>query len=197
MCATEKLMDYFHTHSDATIRYFSSQMQLHIHSYALYLSVYKYRSRVGGHFFLSENFDPSSPIKHNGGVLVVAAILKNVVAYTAEAELGGLFINAKEGEVIKNMLEEMGHPQKPTSMHTYNSTATVIINETVKQHRSKATDMRFCWVRDRCKQEHFLVYWSLGKYNMGDYHTRFHTPSYQKKEMPMHLHIEAPQKYIL
>ena len=43
--------------------------------------------------------------------MVVAAILKNVMAFTANAELGGLFINAKEGEVLRNALEEMGHTQ--------------------------------------------------------------------------------------
>ena len=31
MQATKNLMDYCHTHSDATIRYCASQMQLHIH----------------------------------------------------------------------------------------------------------------------------------------------------------------------
>ena len=32
MQATKNLMDYFHTHSDAKIRYCASQMQLHIQS---------------------------------------------------------------------------------------------------------------------------------------------------------------------
>ena len=77
ICATEKLMDCCHTHSDETILYCSSQMQLHIHSDASYLSVSKARIRVGGHFFLSDHFDPNSPTKHNVAVLVVASILKN------------------------------------------------------------------------------------------------------------------------
>ena len=66
-------------------------------------------------------------------------------------------------------------------MQTDNSTASVIINETVKQCRSKSIDMRFYWVRDRCKQKHFLIYWAPVKYNMGDYHTntKFHSPPYQ------------------
>ena len=59
MYATEKLMDYCHTHSDKKIRYWSSQMQLHIHSNVLYLSASEARRRVGGHFFLSYHFDPS------------------------------------------------------------------------------------------------------------------------------------------
>ena len=94
-------------------------------------------------------FDTSSPTKHNGTLLVVADILKNDMAFIAEAELGGLFINDKEGEVIRNTLEEMVHTQHPTPMQTDNSTAYVIINEMVKQRRYKAIDMRFYWVRDR------------------------------------------------
>ena len=164
-------------------------MQLHIHSDVSYLSVSKAIIRAGGHFFLSDNFDPKSPTKYNGSVLLVAAILKNVMASAAEAELGGLLVNAKDGEVIRNTLEEMGHPQQPKPMQTDNSTTSGIINETVKQRRSKAIDMRFYWVRDRCKQNQFLVYCPPGKYNMGDYHTKFHPPSHYKKKTPLHVHI--------
>ena len=85
MQATKKLMDYCHTHSDAKIRYCASQMQLHIHSDTSYLSASKARRRVGGHFFLSENFNPTSQTKHNGAILVVASILKNVMDSAAEA----------------------------------------------------------------------------------------------------------------
>ena len=56
---TEKLMDYCHTYSDAPIRYCANQMQLHIHRDASYLSVSKARSRVGGHYYLSDHFDLS------------------------------------------------------------------------------------------------------------------------------------------
>ena len=56
--------------------------------------------------------------------------------------------------------------------------------------------MCFYWVQDRCNQKHFLVYWKPGKYNMGDYHTKFHFPSYQKKERPLHVHTESSPKYI-
>ena len=84
---------------------------------------------------------------------MVAAILKHMMASAAEAELGGLFINAKEGEVLRTSLEEMGHPEEPTPMQTDNSAASCIINKTVKQRRYKAIDMHFYWVRDRCKQK--------------------------------------------
>ena len=117
------------------------------------------------------------------------------MASTAEARLGGLFINAKEGEILKTSLEEMGHPQGPTSMQTDTSEASGIINETAKQRRSKAIDMRFYSVRDICKQKHFLIYWLPGKYNMGDYHTKFHSPSHHQKQTPLRMHTKISPQY--
>jgi hypothetical protein len=49
--ATNQLLDYLATHPDATIRYHASDMILHIHSDASYLSVSNSRSRLGGLFF--------------------------------------------------------------------------------------------------------------------------------------------------
>jgi hypothetical protein len=49
--ATNQLLDYLATHPDATIRYHASDMILHIHSDASYLSVSNTRSRLGGLFF--------------------------------------------------------------------------------------------------------------------------------------------------
>jgi hypothetical protein len=50
--ATNQMLDYLATHLDATIRYHASDMVLHIHSDASYLSVSNARSRLGGLFFL-------------------------------------------------------------------------------------------------------------------------------------------------
>jgi hypothetical protein len=38
-------------------------------------------------------------------------------------------------------------------------------------------DMRFYWVRDRVKQEQFIVYRKKGSENDADYLTKHHTPS--------------------
>jgi hypothetical protein len=50
--ATNQMLDYLATHPDATIRYHASDMVLHIHIDASYLSVSNTRSRLGGLFFL-------------------------------------------------------------------------------------------------------------------------------------------------
>jgi hypothetical protein len=49
--ATNQLLDYLATHPDATIRYHASDMILHIHIDASYLSVSNARSRLGGRFW--------------------------------------------------------------------------------------------------------------------------------------------------
>jgi hypothetical protein len=67
-----------------------------------------------------------------------------ILSSASEAELATLFYNGKEGAPLRITLEELGHPQPPTPMMvTDNSTA----NESVKQKRSKAMDMRFYWIR--------------------------------------------------
>ena len=52
---------------------------------------------------------------------------------TAEAELGALFLNCKEGKVLRLTLEEMDHLQPPTPVHCDNLTATGIANDAVKK----------------------------------------------------------------
>jgi hypothetical protein len=80
---TNQLLDYLATHPDATIRYHASDMILHIHSDASYLSVSNARSCLGGLFFLGNN--PSEHDKLNGSILNVASVIKNVVASAAES----------------------------------------------------------------------------------------------------------------
>jgi hypothetical protein len=58
--ATNQLLDYLATHLDTTIRYHASDMILHIHSDASYLSVSYARSHLGGLFFCGNNPPPNT-----------------------------------------------------------------------------------------------------------------------------------------
>jgi hypothetical protein len=49
--SASQLLDYLATHPDTTLRFYESDMILHIHSDASYLSVSKARSRLGGIFY--------------------------------------------------------------------------------------------------------------------------------------------------
>ena len=62
MSAANMLLDYAASNPIAKIRYHASDMQLHTHSDASYLSEPKARSREAGFFFLSDRLsDPKSP----------------------------------------------------------------------------------------------------------------------------------------
>ena len=57
--------------------------------------------------------DKADP-KDNGAAHNAAKNIKAVMSSATEAELGGLFINAKTAVPIRITLEELGHPPKPT-----------------------------------------------------------------------------------
>jgi len=59
----------------------------------------------------------------------------------AEAELGTLYINAREAIYIRNILEAMGHPQPRTPVQTDNSTAEGVVNNKILPKQTKAMDM--------------------------------------------------------
>jgi hypothetical protein len=171
--ATNQLLNYLETHPDDTIRYHASDMILHIHSYASYLSVSNARSRLGGLFFCGDK--PQQEDTLNGSILNVASVINNVVASAAESEVGACFQNAQIGAPLRVTLTELGHIQHPTPLRTDNSTAFGILNETIKQNRSKAMYMRYHWLTDRVRQKQFDVYWRPGRENLGDYHTKHHS----------------------
>ena len=75
--------------------------------------------------FLSKN-EEIPP--NNGSILNVAQIIKAVMSSAAEAELGALYINAREAVHIRNILEEIGHPQPPALIQIDNSTAERVVN---------------------------------------------------------------------
>ncbi len=130
--SVNQMLDYCKTHPNGKICFCASDMVLNIHSDASYLNAPEARSRIGGHYFLVWIPCDNIPIKLNGAIHVISTILKFVAASTTEAELGALFVNAKEGRVIRLILQELGHSQPPTPIHCDNSTAAETANNTVK-----------------------------------------------------------------
>ena len=197
MDAAIHLLNYCATHRNATIQFRASDMVLHVHSDASYLSVHGARSRVGGFFFLSEQPPPSGYTEHsipppiNGPVHVNSIIMQHVMSSAAEAEFGALFHNAKDAEMLRTILSAMGHPQPATPIQTDNACANGIANDTVKQKRSRAMDMRFYWVRDRVRQGHFYIFWAPGDTNLADYYTKHFSPSHHRSVRSSVLHIPS------
>jgi hypothetical protein len=126
-------------------------MILHIHSDASYLSVSNARRRLGGLFFLGNK--PPKQDTLNGSIINVAAVIKNVVAFAAESEVGACFHNAQSGAPLRVTLTELSHTQPPTPLRRDNYTAFGILNETIKQKKTNAMDMRYHWLTDRVRQK--------------------------------------------
>jgi hypothetical protein len=93
------LLNYCAMHPDTKICYHASGMILYIHSDASYLSELEACSQAGGHHYLS-NPPSANPPPSNGPILNIAKILCHVISSAAKAELGDLFLNAKEGTVL-------------------------------------------------------------------------------------------------
>jgi hypothetical protein len=188
MAAVNHLLDYCATHPNAVTRFHASDMVLHVESDASYLSETDAKSRAAGYHYLSvdpkgQNI-PYPPI--NGPVLVTSKVIKETVASAAEAELAALFHNGQDAYPLRVALEEMNHPQPPTPMQTDNSTAAGLANDTIKQKRSKAMNMRWFWVRDKVHSNIFNVYWNMGKTNRADYFSKQHPTKHHIEMRPVY-----------
>ena len=177
MAKVKQLLDYLASQEEAILTYSASDMVLAVHSDASYLNELEARSRAGGHFFLSSN---AAIPANNGAILNVAKIIKNVMSSAAEAELGAIYIMAREAVYIRHILKEMGHRQPATPIQTDNSTAEGVINSKITPKRTKAMDMRFYWLRDRETQAQFRFFWRAGKLNLADYWTKHHPAMHHK-----------------
>jgi hypothetical protein len=169
----KQLLDYLATQEDAVLTYHKSDMILAAHSDASYEP--GARSRAGGHFFLSTN---AKIPPNNGAILNIAHIIKHVMSSATEAELGALYIMAREAVYMRIILEEMGHKQPPTPIQTDNAMAEAVVNAKIQPKRTKAMDMRFHWLRDRECQKQFKFYWRPGKQNYADYWTKHHSAAH-------------------
>ena len=106
-----------------------------------------------------------------------------------------MFLNCKEGKVLRSTLEEMGHPQPATNMTVDNSTAHGLTQGTMVAKKSKAMDMRFHWLRCREAQRHINFLWRRGKNNRADYHTKHHPPSHHVIKRPEYIAQQADYQH--
>jgi hypothetical protein len=190
-------LDYMATHPDAKIRYYASDMVLNVHSDASYLSVANARSRAAGYFFLGSVPKDRQPIKLNGAIQVLCTVLKFVAASAAEAELGALFLNAKEAKVLRLTLEELGHKQPPTPIHVDNSTTVGIVNNTIKRQKSRSMEMRYFWLLDGKIQKLFNFSYQPGLENLADYPSKHHPASHHQEVRPFYVHTPNSPRFLI
>jgi hypothetical protein len=145
MVALVQLLNYAATHPDVYVLFKISDVTLHVSSDVSYLSAPKARSRSAGYHYLSDRprIHPNhlfpmtlSPLQMVPSTSTARLCAKCCLSSAAEAELATLFHNGKEACPLRACLQELGHPQPPTSLQTDNSTASGIANDSVKQKRS-------------------------------------------------------------
>ena len=79
--AMQKILDYFATHPNATLRYTVSRMVIKAHSGASYFSESQARRITGGFFYMvGANYDSNLP---NGAIMVISTIICNVISLAA------------------------------------------------------------------------------------------------------------------
>ena len=181
-----RMLYYAATWPDARVTFYKSDMRLIVHSDGSHLSETGARSRAGGFLFCG-NYDDDGLHNINGGIECVSTILPTVTASAAETEYASCFINATTAEAARNILNAMGYPQKATPIIVDNQCAQGICNNTVKQRRSKAIDMRYHWIRDRVAAGHFTVLWFPGHRNLADFFTKAHSAAH---------HLEMRKYYV-
>ena len=89
------------------------------------------------------------PIHINCNIAVTCAILKIVASSAAEVELGALFLNTEEAQIVRLILAELGYPMPQTPIHIDNTTAVGIVNSTIKRKRSRAMEMMLSLAQEK------------------------------------------------
>ena len=167
MRAATRLLGYLRRYPDSGITYRASDMQLRVVSDASYNSRPQGRSVAGGIMYVG-----GSATELNGALVAVSTLIDVVVASAYEAELAAVFTNMQRAEWLRTILGALGYPQGTTQLVTDNAVAVAFANDTCKQTRSKSVDLRFHWVRDRCRQRHFDVAFVKGTSNAADNQTK-------------------------
>ena len=139
----------------------------------------KGRNLAGVHIFLSEN---DAMPRCNDSVLTLAQIIKFVMSFASEAELGALFITSQEMVAMRNTMEEIkwAHPKSP--IQTDNSDASGVVKNTIVPRKLKTMDQRLHWLRFREAQDQLRYYWESGNLNWGEYSTKHHPPPLSRNE---------------
>ena len=74
-----------------------------------------------------------------------------------------------------------------TLIITDNECCESILNNTVKQRRSKAMDMQFYWIKCRIAQGQFKLLWRSGRENLADYFTKLQAQVHHKITRPLYV----------
>ena len=187
--AMTRLLHYCAAYPDNSIVFHACDMRLVIQSDASYLSRPNARSVAGGVFYL---LNKDNSLTHNGPCHAISSLIPVVVASVAEAEYAALFINGREGAMLRTILNNLGYPQTTTPLYCDNACAVGIATDTITPKRTKSIDMNFHWIKDRVRQSFFTVNWRKGSDNLADFFTKPLPISTHRAHMPFLVHTPPP-----
>jgi hypothetical protein len=176
--AANRALSYCSANHQNALLYHACDMTLHVFADASYLCRSHSRSVAGAIFFLGNQNDPT---RINGSIHVFSTIIPCVVASAGEAEYAALFAAGQHAASLRTTLADMGYTQAPTIIMCDNTSAIGIATDSIKQKRSKAVDMRFHWIRDRVRQNQFIVAYIPTLQNLADYFTKNLPKEYHSK----------------
>ena len=174
-------MDYLNTYPNVYMRYYESNMILHIDSNAAYLVAPKVCSCIAGFYLLLYHPNKEKTPTLNGAILVEHKTLCHGVSLSTEEEAEGIFHNETMAVPIWHVLKK-GHPQSVTPLKTDNSAASGFVYKNIHKKQSKLWDMRYHWLRNCYTQQHFNMFCQPGTNNEGNYFTTNTTPHWSIKK---------------
>ena len=116
--------------------------------------------------------------------MVTCKILKLVASSASEAEIGALFVNTEEAQILQLTLSELGKRQPQTPIHVNNTMVIDILNNTIKQQRLRAMEMQYFLLLDQISRQYFVIYPQPGQENLANYLTKHHTST-----IPQHVQL--------
>ena len=172
----QRLLEYARAYPDSELVFRKSKMELIVQTDASYNSRKQARSVAGFLMYFGDAknaLQPTDkPTLENGAIMSGSVVMDVIVASAGEAEYGAGFIAAQHAVNVRIIAEELGHPQPPTPILCDNSFARNLAMDSCKQRRSKAIDMRFHWLRDRIRQNQFVMVPVAGKDILADIFTK-------------------------
>ena len=126
----EWLLDYAATYPNPKLRFYASDMVLHVDSDVAYLVLPNSKSCYAGYFYLSDHppaYGNPEP-KLNAPTHINCKIFRNTLCSSSECETGGVF--CQDAIPIRISLEALDHPQPATPVKTDNSVAYSFSYET-------------------------------------------------------------------
>jgi hypothetical protein len=157
-------------------------MVLSVHTDASYLSKPGGKSRVAGHFYLSNCNDKDF---NNCAILTLLTIIKHVMSSASKAELATLYYSCKIATPLQTTLKELGHFQiTPTPITTNNITAQSLTMGTMTPKASKSMDRHFHWLICWNTQCQFQYLWRKTILNSADCSSKHHAPKHHQNNCP-------------